>query len=174
MTILGLGALGQACAQALQQVGFPLRGWSRTEKHIPGLKTYHGTEGLQAALTGAEIVVLLLPKTPDTENILNTETLGWLARGAVILNPGRGPLIDDEALLAALDNGSIGHATLDVFRVEPLPADHPFWAHRDVTVTPHIAAETRPNSAARVVVENIRRGEAGLSFEHLVDRARGY
>ncbi len=174
VAVLGLGALGQACAAALQQVGFPIRGWSRTQKHIPSLATFHGADGLKAALSGAEIVVLLLPKTAATENILNHETLALLAPGAAILNPGRGQLIDDAALLAALTQGSLGHATLDVFREEPLPATHPFWSHPRVTVTPHIAAETRPNSASRVVVDNIRRGEAGLPFLHLVDRTRGY
>ncbi|WP_022704036.1 2-hydroxyacid dehydrogenase [Pseudorhodobacter ferrugineus] len=174
VTVMGLGALGQACATALQQVGFPVRGWSRTEKQIPGLTTHHGTDGLKAALTDAKTVVLLLPKTPATENILNMETLSFLATGAAILNPGRGHLIDDLALLAALDSGAIGHATLDVFRTEPLPQEHPFWSHPRVTVTPHIAAETRPNSASRVVVDNIRRGEAGQPFLHLVDRDRGY
>lgn len=174
VTVLGLGALGQACATALQKVGFPVRGWSRTQKHFPGHATYYGDDGLKTALAGAGIVVLLLPKTPETENILNAETLQWPVRGAAILNPGRGHLIDDAALLAALDNGTIGHATLDVFRVEPLPAGHPYWAHPRITITPHIAADTRPNSASRVVVANIKRGEAGLNFAHLVDRARGY
>jgi glyoxylate/hydroxypyruvate reductase A len=94
--------------------------------------------------------------------------------GACIINPGRGALIDDDALLAALDSGQIAHATLDVFRVEPLPADHPYWAHPNVTVTPHIAAETRATTAAQAIVENIRRGEAGEDFLHLVDRAKGY
>jgi glyoxylate/hydroxypyruvate reductase A len=136
--------------------------------------TQAGNDGLKAALTGAEIVISLLPKTPATENILNAESLAWLAPGAAVLNPGRGHLIDDDALLAALNSGALGHATLDVFRVEPLPQDHPFWAHPRITVTPHIAAETRPNSASRVVVENIRRAEAGAPLLHLVDRARGY
>ena len=95
-------------------------------------------------------------------------------RGAVILNPGRGPLIDDAALLAALDADLIGHATLDVFRTEPLPADHPYWAHPRVTVTPHIAADTRASSASRVIAENIRRAEAGEPLLHRVDRALGY
>jgi glyoxylate/hydroxypyruvate reductase A len=97
-----------------------------------------------------------------------------LPQGAVIVNPGRGPLIDDAALLAALDSGHLGHATLDVFRVEPLPADHPFWAHPRVTVTPHIASETRPETAAQVIAENIRRGEAGEPLLHVVDRSAGY
>jgi glyoxylate/hydroxypyruvate reductase A len=92
----------------------------------------------------------------------------------VILNPGRGALIDDDALLAALGTGQVGHATLDVFRVEPLPTDHPYWSHPRVTVTPHIAADTRAPSASRVIAENIRRGEAGEPFLNRVDRQRGY
>ncbi|MBE2275805.1 MAG: glyoxylate/hydroxypyruvate reductase A [Rhodobacteraceae bacterium] len=174
VTVLGLGELGLAAARALAALNFPVRGWSRTEKHIQGLETYHGEDGLDAALTGAQIVITLLPRTPGTDNILNARTLALPARGAAVLNPGRGPLIDDDALLAALDSGQIGQATLDVFRVEPLPADHPFWAHPKVTVTPHIAADTRADSASAVLAENIRRGEAGEPFLHLVDRARGY
>ncbi|THD81436.1 glyoxylate/hydroxypyruvate reductase A [Aliigemmobacter aestuarii] len=174
VTMLGLGALGAACLQALGALHFDLRGWSRTPKSLPGVRCHHGTDGLREALSGAEIVVTLLPRTPGTENILNAETLGWLAPGAAIVNPGRGPLIDDEALLAALDSGQVGHATLDVFRVEPLPAGHPFWTHSRVTVTPHIAADTRADSAARVVAENIRRAEAGEPLLHQVDRVRGY
>jgi glyoxylate/hydroxypyruvate reductase A len=106
--------------------------------------------------------------------LLDAKHLAMLPEGAVIINPGRGPLIDDAALLHALDSGRIGHATLDVFRVEPLPADHPFWTHPRVTVTPHIASETRPESASRVIAENIRRGEAGAPFMHLVNRDLGY
>ena len=122
----------------------------------------------------ADLLILLLPRTAETENLLNADRLALMPEGAVIINPGRGPLIDDDALIAALDAGRIAHATLDVFRVEPLPPDHPFWAHPKVTVTPHIAADTRADSAAKVVAENIRRGEAGEPFLHLVDRARGY
>lgn len=125
-------------------------------------------------LRQSQILILLLPSTAATENTLNAETLAMLPKGAFIINPGRGPLIDDNALLAALDSGQIGHATLDVFRVEPLPQDHPFWAHPKVTVTPHIASETRAPSASRAIVENIRRGEAGEPFLYLVDRSAGY
>ena len=134
----------------------------------------HGEAGLEAALRGAAIVVPLLPKTPETENLLDARRLSWLPKGAVILNPGRGPLIDDAALLAALDAGQVGHATLDVFRVEPLPKAHPYWTHPRVTVTPHIAADTRASGASQVLVENIRRGEAGVPFLHRVDRGLGY
>jgi glyoxylate/hydroxypyruvate reductase A len=172
--VLGLGALGGACAQALAGLNFDVAGWSRRPKEIAGVASYNGDEGLATVLARSEILVLLLPRTPQTENLLNAGTLALLPKGAVVINPGRGPLIDDDALLAALDAEQIGHATLDVFRTEPLPAGHPFWAHPGVTVTPHIASETRPDSASRVIAENIRRGEAGEPFLHLVDRDAGY
>lgn len=174
VVLLGLGALGSACAGTLAGIGFAVTGWSRTQKELPGITCLSGPEGLRAALARAEILVTILPNTPETTDILNAERLALLPRGAVLLNPGRGNLIDDAALLAALDAGQVGHATLDVFRTEPLPPEHPYWAHPRVTVTPHIAAETRPASAARVIAENIRRFEAGETPLHLVDRARGY
>jgi len=174
VAMLGMGALGTACAQALVAMGFDVTGWSRSEKTVDGVTCLHGREGLKQALSRAEIAVLLLPLTPETENLINGETLGWMPKGAVLINPGRGPLIDDQALLAALESGQVGHATLDVFRQEPLPAMHPFWAHQKVTVTPHIASETRPRTAARVIAENIRRGEAGDPFLYLVNRDLGY
>jgi glyoxylate/hydroxypyruvate reductase A len=174
VAVLGLGVLGAACAKTLAALNFRVLGWSRSPKAIDGIETAHGDAGLDATLREAEIVVLLLPDTPATENTLNARTLALLPLGAVVVNPGRGPLIDDAALLAALDSGQVAHATLDVFRTEPLPPDHPYWAHPGVTVTPHIASETRAPSAARVIAENIRRGEAGEPFLHLVDRAAGY
>ncbi len=174
VAMLGMGALGEACARALLALNFGVEGWTRSPKTLMGITCHHGHDGLRRVLAGADIVVTLLPRTPETENTLNAETLGWTKPGAVILNPGRGALIDDAALLAALDSGQIGHATLDVFRVEPLPQDHRFWAHPRVTVTPHIAADTRPDTSAEVIVENIRRGEIGAPFVNLVDRARGY
>ena len=174
VTILGIGALGAACGQALHQLGFPVTGWSRAAKDIPNIRCLHGDDGLTQALTGAQIVILLLPQTPQTENMLNAESLALLARGAFVINPGRGPLIDDDALVAALDSGQIAHATLDVFRTEPLPQNHPFWAHPQVTVTPHIASTTRPETAATVIADNIARGEAGKPFHYLVDRSLGY
>ncbi len=174
VAMLGLGALGLACARALQALNFPVTGWSRAPKSIDGLTCLSGADGLAQALSTAAIVVTLLPRTPQTENLLNAQTLSYLPKGAFILNPGRGPLIDDDALLAALASGQVAHATLDVFRTEPLPQNHPFWAHPQITVTPHIAADTRPYSAARVLVENIRRGQSGEPFLHLVDRVQGY
>ncbi len=174
VTILGLGALGRACGEALAALGFPVTGWSRSQKDVKGLTCLSGEDGLHKALSTAQILILLLPHTPETENTLNADTLARLPEGAVILNPGRGTLIDDDALLAALDAGQIGHATLDTFREEPLPPEHPYWAHPRITVTPHIASETRPASAARVIAENIRRGESGEPLLHLVDRDLGY
>ena len=174
VAMLGMGALGSACAPALAGLGFPVTGWSTGAKDVPGIPCLHGPDGLAQVLSTAEIVVTLLPKTPETENLLDARRLALLPRGAYLLNPGRGPIIDDAALLAALDTGQVGHATLDVFRVEPLPQDHPFWAHPGITVTPHIAADTRPGTACAVIAENIRRSEAGLPLLHRVDRARGY
>lgn len=174
VVILGLGALGQAAAQALLALGFEVTGWSRSPKSVEGVRCLSGPDGLNQALALGEIVITLLPDTPATENTLNAETFGLMPKGAFVINPGRGPIIDDQALLSALDNGQVDHATLDVFRVEPLPSEHPFWNHPKVTVTPHIAAETRASTAAQVIVENIRRGEAGEPFLHLVDRDLGY
>jgi len=174
VALLGLGELGTACARALAGLNFRVLGWSRSAKTIEGVACRHGAEGLRDTLRDAEIVVLLLPNTPATENTLNAETLARLPRGAVIVNPGRGALIDDDALLAALDGGHVAHATLDAFRVEPLPTDHPYWTHPRVTVTPHIASATRPGSASRSIVANILRCEAGDPLVGLVDRSLGY
>ena len=172
--VLGLGELGSTCALALAALGFRVTGWSRSARDIRGITCLHGDSGLAAALSEAEIAVLLLPDTPGTTNLLNARTLASMPRGAIIINPGRGTLIDDDALLDALDSGQIGHATLDVFRTEPLPRDHPYWAHPNVTVTPHIASETRPECSSLTIAENVRRGEAGEPFLHLVDRSLGY
>ncbi|MEO1795491.1 MAG: glyoxylate/hydroxypyruvate reductase A [Pseudomonadota bacterium] len=174
VAFLGIGALGGACAQKAAGLGFQVLGWSRSPKTLAGVESHHGRDGLHAVLSKAEIVVLLMPNTPETENTLNAETLAWLPKGARIINPGRGPLIDDDALLAALNSGHIAHATLDVFRTEPLPADHPYWAHPSVTVTPHIASTTRPDLASERIAENIRLNEAGQPMLDVVDRAAGY
>ena len=174
VVVFGMGELGSSCASALAKFGFNVSGWSRSEKTIEGVTSYHGAQGLKTALTKAEIAVLLLPDTPATNNTLNGETLAMMPKGAAIINPGRGPLIDDNALLQSLDAGHIGHATLDTFRIEPLLSDHPYWAHPKVTVTPHIAAETRAKYSSLTIAENIRRGQAGEPFLHLVDRSAGY
>lgn len=173
VTVMGMGVLGGAVAQMLAAVGFDVMGYSRSGRGPDGLPVL-SAHAMHQAMARADILVTLLPGTPDTRDLLNAENLARLPQGAWIINPGRGTLVDDLALLAALDDGHLGHAVLDVFRTEPLPADHPFWDHRQVTVTPHIAAETRPESAALLVAENLRRVMDGRPILHLVDRERGY
>lgn len=168
--VLGMGELGGAVAAMLSGIGFDVAGWSASGRGAD----FAGPEGLRPVLSRAEVLICLLPDTPDTRNLLNSDRLAILPEGAWIINPGRGTLIDDDALIAALDDGPVGHAVLDVFRTEPLPAAHPFWAHPRVTVTPHIAAETRPQTAAPVVADNLRRVMAGQEPLYLVDRSRGY
>lgn len=172
--ILGLGALGLACAQSLIALNFQTLGWSRRAKDIKGMRCYAGEDGLRAVLSQAEILVLLLPVTAETENTLDAQALVQMPHGAAIINPGRGPLIDDTALLAALESGQISHATLDVFRIEPLPESSPFWTHKSVTVTPHIASETRAKTASDIIADNIKRSETGQPLRFLVDRSAGY
>ena len=174
ITILGLGTLGTACGIALKRLGFNVRGWSRREKRVDGIQCFYGDEQIDSSLMDADIVVLLLPDTPLTQNILNQHTLNLLKRGAFVLNPGRGPLIDDDALLAALETGQIEHATLDVFRIEPLPQNHQYWSNNKVTVIPHKASETRPKTASQVIAMNIERAENGQELLYLVDRENGY
>jgi glyoxylate/hydroxypyruvate reductase A len=175
VAVLGQGALGRAASETLAGLGFQVLGWSRRAKPPhPRIALDHGEAGLARILSRAEILVLLLPATPATENLLDDRRLALLPMGARIINPGRGTLIDDAALLRALDRGRVGHATLDVFREEPLPSGHPFWSHPKVTVTPHIAAETRPETASEVIIENVERAEAGEPLLHEVDRAAGY
>ena len=174
ITILGLGTLGTACGIALKRLGFNVRGWSRREKRVDGILCFYGDAQIDSSLMDADIVVLLLPDTPLTQNILNQHTLNLLKRGAFVLNPGRGPLIDDDALLAALETGQIEHATLDVFRIEPLPQNHQYWSNNKVTVIPHKASETRPKTASQVIAMNIERAENGQELLYLVDRENGY
>ncbi len=172
--ILGLGELGGACARALAALNFTVSGWSRSKKALSGIECLHGDAGLRNILLQSEILVLLLPLTAETENLMDKDRLALMPEGSFVLNPGRGALIDDDALLEALDSGRLAHATLDVFRTEPLPEDHPFWSHPKVTVTPHIASETRAGTASEVIAENIRRSEAGEPLLFLVDRDAGY
>ena len=174
VTILGLGTLGTACGITLKKLGFNVRGWSRTNKKVDGISCFFGDDQIDPSLMEADIVILLLPDTQLTQNILNQHTLYLLKRGAFVLNPGRGPLIDDVALLEALDSGQIEHATLDVFRIEPLPKSHRYWSHTKVTVVPHKASDTRPRTSAQVIAMNIQRAENGLELLHLVDRDIGY
>ena len=174
VAVLGLGALGHSCALALANLGFNVMGWSRGLKTSSAYSCHAGTDGLTHVLGSADILVLLLPNTPQTKHIISTNTIAKMKRGMSIINPGRGTLINDDALLSGLDDGTISDVTLDVFHTEPLPKDHPYWTHPNVLVTPHIASATRTETAAQTVVENIVHGETGEPFHHLVDRDLGY
>lgn len=173
ITILGMGELGRAVAAMLGPIGFQLTGYSASGRDVPGVRVFGGDD-LPLALSQAQILINLLPDTARTRDLLNAERLAQLPQGGFLINPGRGTAIDDQALIAALDSGHLGHAVLDVFRAEPLPADHPFWAHPGITVTPHIAADTRADTAAVVVAENLRRVMDGQQARFLVDRRQGY
>ncbi len=172
--VLGLGELGAAAAQALASLGFDVRGWSRSLKMIPGVACSAGADALDAFLADTEILVILLPLTPDTRGLLDARRLARLPAGAKLINASRGAVTDEAALLAALRSGAIGEATLDVFTVEPLPSDHPFWGMENVLITPHLASITVPEAAARDAAESIRRVRAGSAPLHRIDPRRGY
>jgi len=172
--VMGLGVLGGACAQALAGLGFKVRGWSRSPRTLEGVETFHGPDGLARFADGCEILVCVLPLTPETEGVLNAELFGRLAPQACLIQVGRGAQLVDADLLAALDSGQIAAATLDVFHVEPLPGDHPFWTHPGVRVIPHAAAFTYPETAAYVLAANLRRLVAGEPVADIVDVSAGY
>jgi glyoxylate/hydroxypyruvate reductase A len=174
VAILGLGELGSAAATALVHLGFRVTGWSRRAREVSGVRCLAGSQSLPEVLAAAEILVSILPETPDTIDLLNAERLALLPRGSFIVNGGRGSLVDDEALIAALDSGQIQQATLDVFRTEPLPSSHPFWSHPGVTISPHVAAATRVASASDAIADNIERSKNGAPLLHVVDRSLSY
>jgi len=171
---LGMGVLAGDAAAKLSVFGFRMLGWSRSPKEVGGVRMHHGREGLEAMLRESEILICLLPHTAETTGLLNARTLALLPRGAAVINAGRGGLIVEEDLLAALESGQVRSATLDVFREEPLPPTSPFWQHPRVVVTPHVAAKTMADTAVEAVVANIRRHQAGEPLLHVVDFARGY
>ncbi len=177
--IMGLGVLGRDAAEVLARLGFRVAGWSRTPHAIAGIETFHGAAGLDAFLARTEILVCLLPATPATEGILNLALLRKLNRkgalgGAYLINSGRGRLQVDADIVAALDEGALAGATLDVFPVEPLPATSPLWTHPKATITPHNSAASVPEEVVGYIVRQIERLEAGERLENVIERARGY
>ena len=172
--ILGFGTLGQDAGRKLKALGFDVAGWSRGDKRVAGFTTYAGSSGFDALLARSEILVCLLPLTAETAGILNAASFARLPRGAGLVNVGRGGHLVEEDLIPALDSGRLTGAVLDVFHEEPLPASHPFWRHPRIIVTPHIAAETHPPTAAPIIRDAIRRFEAGLPVAGRVDLTRGY
>ncbi len=172
--ILGLGELGGHAAGLLRGLGFPVMGWSRRPKRLDGVETFHGEEGLAAMAGRSDILICLLPLTPATRGIVDARLLGRLPRGAFVINGARGAHVVDADLLAALESGRVAGAALDVFEPEPLPPDHPYWAHPKVVMTPHAASITIPASAAPQVVENLHRAREGRPLLNLVDFAAGY
>jgi glyoxylate/hydroxypyruvate reductase len=177
--VMGLGVLGRDAATVLSRLGFRVAGWSRTPRTLAGVECFHGADGLDAFLRRTEILVCLLPATAATQGILRLDLLRKLRRdgaagGAYLVNAGRGSLQVDADVVAALEEGSLAGATLDVFAAEPLPADSPLWTHPKVTVTPHNAAASDPRALVANVLRQIERFEAGLPLEHVIDRTAGY
>jgi glyoxylate/hydroxypyruvate reductase A len=177
--IMGLGELGQDAARKLAVMGFDVAGWSRSPKTIEGLQTFSGEDGMKAFLARTDILVSLLPLTPDTRGIINADMLSGLAQGGrlggpFLINAGRGGLQVADDILAALDAGTLKGATLDVFEVEPLPVESRLWSHPGVTVTPHNSAMSEPEAIATAVAAQIGRLEAGEPLINVVDPARGY
>ncbi len=177
--IMGLGTLGAASAHALRALGFRVIGWSRSEKQIDGIACFHGSDGLDAFLSETNILVCLLPLTPDTRHVLNRGVFTKLNRGSplgapVVINAGRGGLQNEADILRSLDDGTLGAASLDVYETEPLPEASPFWSHPKVVLTPHNAADTDADEISKYVARQIARFEAGEALENVVDRKRGY
>jgi glyoxylate/hydroxypyruvate reductase A len=177
--IMGLGTLGANAAEILRRIGFRVTGWSRSQKRIDGIECFHGASQMGSFLRRTNILVCLLPLTPDTRHILNRDLFGKLDRtspiGApVLINAGRGGLQNEADILQCLDDGTLGAASLDVFAAEPLPAESPFWSHPKIVLTPHNAADTDADEISKYVARQIDRFEAGGTLENVVDRGRGY
>lgn len=172
--ILGIGVLGTAVAAALLPFGFPLAGWSRTRKSVEGVDSYAGSAELDAFLARCQVLVCLLPLTRETRGLLDRRALSKLPVGAHVINVARGALIVDDDLLALLEDGRLGGATLDVFHDEPLPAVHPFWHHPRVSITPHVSAVTLVEESVAQIAAKITRLEAGLPITGIVDREHDY
>ena len=172
--ILGAGVLGSKVAAALKQFEFPVNVWSRTAKELPGIQSFAGHEQLPAFLNASRVLVNLLPLTAETENILNRANLSQLQAGAFLINVARGKHLVEQDLLDLLNEGHMAGATLDVFRVEPLPPEHAFWQHPQINITPHTSARTLRDESIAQIASKIKAVYAGQPIEGRVSRARGY
>jgi glyoxylate/hydroxypyruvate reductase A len=172
--ILGMGDIGAVTAERLLMFDFKVIGWSRSRKQVAGVTSYAGQQELPQFLAQCDILVCMLPLTPETEGIMDAKLFAGLPKGAWVMNVGRGGHCNEQDLLAALDSGHLGGAVLDVFQTEPLPPDNVLWSHPKVTVTPHIAGITDPRNAAEFVVDCVTRAERGAPFKNVVDLNRGY
>ena len=172
--ILGMGDIGAVTAERLLLFDFQVFGWSRSKKNVNGVISFAGPEELPKFLSHCDIMVCMLPLTPETECILNAKLFAALPKGAWVMNVGRGGHCREEDLIAALDSDHLAGAVLDVFQTEPLPPDNPLWIHPKVTVTPHIAGITDPRNAAAFVIDCVARAESGVPFKNIVDPSRGY
>jgi glyoxylate/hydroxypyruvate reductase A len=172
--MMGCGEIGSYVADKLADFGFSVHGWRRTPQANEKIRVYSGKEELETFLRQTDILVCLLPLTPETENILNLQTLSQLRPNAYLINVGRGAHLVEADLLSALESGDLSGALLDVFREEPLPQQHPFWTHDKISITPHIASQTNPESAAEQIVENYQRALNSSPLLNLVDVKSGY
>jgi glyoxylate/hydroxypyruvate reductase len=177
--IMGLGVLGQACAKALAPLGYKLNGWTRTQRDGAGIQCFVGRENLSAFLAATDIVVVLLPLTPDTRGIITAEILSQLRKpkvlpGPVLINAGRGGLQNEDDIISCLNSGILYAASLDVFSTEPLPIESPVWVHPRIRLTPHIAAESDPRAIAHYLIAQTQRHKRGDPLINVVDRSQGY
>ncbi len=172
--VVGLGVLGTQVARTIAAEGFSVRGYSQRPRQVEDVACFDASQGLREFLSGCRVAILLLPLTPASTDLFDAERLSWLPRGAWLINVGRGALLVEQALLDALDGDRLSGATLDVFRHEPLPEAHPFWAHPKIRITPHVSAVTRVEESAAQIAEKLRRFEQGLAVGGTVDRGRGY
>jgi glyoxylate/hydroxypyruvate reductase A len=172
--VAGLGQIGLPMALYLKGFGFDVAGWTRTPRKTDGIEVFHGKDGFAPFLARSEILVGMLPVTPETENILDAKAFAQMPRGACIVNLARGNIVHDVDLIAALDSGQIAGATLDVFRVEPLPKEDPLWGHKRIAIMPHVARMPVPRDLVPQIMENVRRAQSGRPLEWVVDLKTGY
>jgi glyoxylate/hydroxypyruvate reductase A len=172
--VMGLGKLGTPVIDTLRHFGFPVRGWSRSQKALPGVECFAGLAGLGDFLAGTRVLVCMLPLTPETANLLDRGALSGLPKGAYLINVARGVIVAEPDLVALIQSGHLAGATLDVFRNEPLPAQHPFWLEPRITITPHISAMTIRSDAVRQIATKITALEQGQPVDDVIDRNRGY